>query len=94
MTKHITYSLYEVPANPIGTAGITYVVTDQGVVVFTREYMRHMRLVERSPFPRHCIKWGGILNAEGQWVRRSFDFGDAPDPDTREFVVDLINKVL
>lgn len=90
----MNFSLYEVPANLAGTPGITFVVTREGVVVFTKEYMRHVRLVEKSPFPRHSIAWGGILNAEGQWVRRSFDFGDAPDLDSREYVVELIGKIL
>lgn len=94
MTHNTTYSLYEVVAKAGGTPGITYVVTDGGVVVFTKEYMRHVRLVEKCPFPKDSIAWGGILSPEGLWVRRSYDFGDAPDIDSREFVVDLINKVL
>lgn len=69
-------------------------VTDHGVVVFAREYMRHVRLVEKSPYPKHQIAWGGILNEHGHWVRRSFDFGDAPDTDTRDYVVEMIQKVL
>jgi hypothetical protein len=94
MSASITFSLYEVPANPLGIFGITYVVTNDGVVIFTREYMRHVRLVQMSPYPKYTIAWGGILTGDGQWVRKSFDFGDAPDMDSREFVVELIQKVL
>lgn len=94
MSNHVQYTLYEIPANAAGTPGATYVVTHDGVVIFTREYTRHVRLVEKSPFPKHSIAWGGILNPDGHWVRRSFDYGDAPDTDAREFVVELIGKVL
>jgi len=94
MSSHVAYSLYEVPANSAGTAGITFVVTHEGVVIFTKEYMRHVRLADKSPYPRHNIAWGGILTPRGEWVRRSFDYGDAPDRDAREFVVELIGKVL
>jgi hypothetical protein len=90
----VSYSLYEVPASPIGTPGTTFVVTHDGVVIFVREYMRHVRLVEKSPYSRSQIAWGGILTAGGEWVRRSFDFGDAPDHDAREFVSELLQKVL
>lgn len=94
MSTPVTYSLYEIPASPAGSPGITYVVTHGGVVIFTREYMRHVRLIQNSPYPKHAVAWGGVLNSEGHWIRKSFDFGDAPDIDTRDFVVELLQKVL
>lgn len=94
MTHHVAYSLYEVPASVGGSPGVTYVVTHEGVVIFTREYIRHVRLVQLCPYKHEQIAWGGVLTAQGQWVRRSYDFGDAPDFDTREFVVGLLQQVI
>jgi hypothetical protein len=94
MSKYIAYSLYEIPASPNGIPGITFVVTHEGVVIFAREYIRHVRLAQLSPYGHAQIAWGGILTAEGLWARRSYDFGDAPDLDAREFVVELLQKIL
>lgn len=80
----------EIPAHKGGTPGVTFVVSQRGVVIFTREYTRHVNLVDRSGYPRDHIVWGGIMTPEGDWVRRSFDFGDAPDFESREQAVELI----
>ncbi|HSQ40779.1 MAG TPA: hypothetical protein VLM37_00710 [Fibrobacteraceae bacterium] len=90
----MSFSLLEIPANSSGQSGVTFVVTDQGVVVFTREYIRHVTLADKSPYNRSQVAWGGILTPRGEWVRRSFDFGGPPDPEAREFVTELIQKVL
>lgn len=84
----------EIPAKPGGSPGITYVVTCQGIVVFTQEYDRHAALVERSPFSKYDIAWGGILTDDGRWVRQSLDFGDAPSLEQRETVTHLIQRQL
>ena len=36
------------------------------------------------------VAWGGILDATGNWVRRSMDFGDADSSEEREAVVALL----
>lgn len=89
------YSLLEIPAARGGnTDGITYLVTCDGTVVFTREYLRHRHLLARTRFPFYTIAWGGVLTSSGEWVRRSYDFGDAPDPESRDVVVALIQRTL
>lgn len=90
------YSLLEVPASRHGNPdGITYLVTCDGTVLFTREYIRHRHLLARTHFPFYTIAWGGVLTDSGEWVRRSYDFGDAPDPESRDTVVAIIqNKIL
>ncbi len=88
------FSLLEISADPSGTPGITYVVTHSNVIIFTREYTRHVRLASKSPFSKLDIAWGGILDRGGQWVRRSLDFGDALNLEDRERVVELIGSLL
>lgn len=88
------FSLLEISADPSGSPGITYVVTHSHVIVFTREYTRHVRLTSKSPYSKSDIAWGGILDRSGQWVRKSLDFGDAPNLDDREKVIELINALL
>ena len=89
------YTLLDVPASRNGNLdGITYLVTCDGTVVFTREYLRHRHLLARTRFPFYTIAWGGILTDMGEWVRRSYDFGDAPDPESRDAVVSLIRRSL
>lgn len=89
------YSLLEVPASRSGNPdGVTYLVTCDGTVLFTREYVRHRLLLSRTRFPFYTIAWGGVLTDSGEWVRRSYDFGDAPSPESRDAVVDLIRHAL
>ncbi|MCR5027805.1 MAG: hypothetical protein K6A31_00930 [Fibrobacter sp.] len=38
------------------------------------------------------IAWGGILNDRGDWVRRSYDFGDAPTVEIRNEVISAIQE--
>jgi hypothetical protein len=40
------------------------------------------------------ISWGGILDTRGNWIRRSIDYGDAPNKDLREIVRSLLAKKL
>jgi len=40
------------------------------------------------------VAWGGILDATGNWVRRSIDFGDADSVEEREAVVALLARAL
>lgn len=92
---HHGYSLIETPASRGGNSdGITYLVTCEGNIVFTREYIRHRHLLARTRFPFYTIAWGGVLTDSGEWVRRSYDFGDAPDPESRDIVVALIQRAL
>lgn len=89
-----SFQLHPIAALPGGTPGITYIVSTKGVVYYTREYIRHSSLLSRSGETRENIAWGGILTSEGEWVRRSFDFGDAPNPDVRDLVVAMIKARL
>jgi hypothetical protein len=74
--------------------GITFIVSDSGVVIFTREYTRHILLMQRASFTKNQIQWGGILNQEGAWMRASYDFGDAPLMSDRELAVLMIKSRL
>jgi hypothetical protein len=84
----------EYPSKGRTREGITFLVAEDKHVLFTREYTRHRTLLERTEYPMAEIAWGGILTEAGTWVRRSFDFGDAPDPETREEVVLSIQKAV
>lgn len=84
----------EYPCKGCNREGITFLVAEDRNVLFTREYTRHRTFLERTEYPIAEIAWGGILTEAGTWVRRSFDFGDAPDPETREEAVLSIQKAV
>ena len=89
------YTTLELPTIPGAQRGITYLVSSKNVIIFTREYTKHMLLYLRSGIPREEIMWGGILSKSGLWVRKSLDFGDAPDETMRNEVVKILcNKLL
>jgi len=87
------YRTEEIPAMGM-MPGITYVVTKGNVILWTREYTRHIILTQRSGRTRDEIAWGGILDQDGQWVRKSFDFGDAPTREQRERVTEILQGLV
>jgi hypothetical protein len=72
--------------------GVTFVVSHNQTVLWTPEYTRHVLVTKYGGFVKEQIAWGGILNEMGQWVRPSFDFGDAPNPQERAKVVQLLKN--
>lgn len=90
-----SFSIKEIPAQLTNSNiydNITFVVSDLGVVFFTKEYTQHVIVAKRANVPNSQIAWGGIVNSDGKWIRMSFDFGDAPTIEIRELVVSLIKK--
>ena len=88
------YRAREVSAQGSNYSSITYVVAFDGTIIFTRELTRHFKVQQRSGYEYDDIIWGGVLSAEGKWVRKSYDFGDAPTYEDRMMVVELINKAM
>lgn len=87
------YRTEEIPVSGM-MPGITYVVTKDNIILWTREYTRHIILTQRAHRIRDDIAWGGILDAEGNWVRKSFDFGDAPTREQRDRVTEILQGLV
>jgi hypothetical protein len=94
LTDTDKFVVKEYPCTGKNRDGITFLVSFDGVILFTREYTRHRAFADQTGYSLSDIAWGGILTEKGTWVRRSFDFGDAPDPEIREQVVFSIQKWL
>ncbi len=79
---------------PIGLDrnGYTFIVAKDGTIYYTGELTRHLSLMWRTSCKMEDIAWGGILNNCGDWVRRSYDFGDAPTLAIRNSVISAIQK--
>lgn len=75
-----------------GSGGITFLVTNGGRIFYTCERIPHRSLLARSHYSAKDIAWGGVLTEQGDWVRPSGDFGDAPDPEIRNSVVFQIQE--
>lgn len=71
-------------------AGVTFIVSHSNEILWTPLYTRHRFIQENSGIPWAGIAWGGILTTQGEWVRSSYDFGDAPDQADRDEVARLI----
>ena len=72
--------------------GYTFIVANDGTVYYTGELTRHLSLMSRTSCQMEDIAWGGILNDRGDWVRRSYDFGDAPTVEIRNAVISAIQE--
>jgi len=94
LSKHFSAEVQEYPCKGSDSSMVTFLVSTMGVIVITREYTSHRELLSRTLFSAAEIAWGGVLTATGSWVRRSFDFGDAPDAATRDRVISDIQKRL
>ena len=92
--KNIVYKLLEVSPPHTKTPGITYIVTFDNVVLYCPFYTRHKAVMEVSEYSIKEISWGGILDTRGNWVRRSIDYGDAPNKELREVVRNLLAQKL
>ena len=90
----VDYRLRRVDVPNATGAGVTYVVTHANEVLWTPIYTRHRFIQEQSGIPWAGIAWGGILTSQGDWVRGSYDFGDADSLQEREAVRNLISEQL
>ena len=90
----IEYQLRRVDVPQAVGAGVTYIVTQSHEILWTPIYTRHRFVQELSGVPWAGIAWGGILTMDGNWVRGSYDFGDASDEKERETVRALLVKAL
>lgn len=89
-----SYRLLEVSPPHTKTPGITYIVTIDNVILYCPFYTRHKDVMSFSKYSIEEISWGGILDTRGNWIRRSIDYGDAPNKDLREIVRSLLAKKL
>ena len=94
LSEHFSAEVQEYPCKGSDSSMVTFLVSTTGVILLTREYTSHRELLARTPFSVKEIAWGGVLTDTGSWIRRSFDFGDAPDTATRENVIANIQKKL
>ena len=97
MMSKSSFTIREIPAYGMNSGiydNITFVVSDLGEILFTREYTRHIVVAQRAKVSNSKIAWGGIVSPNGQWIRPSFDFGDAPTVEDRDLVVSIIKSAL
>jgi hypothetical protein len=94
MQDEYNFILIEIPVREGSQPGITFIVSNIGQVFYTREYTRHVYVQMQSMEPRENISWGGVLTAQGKWIRKSYEFGDAPSEHIRQIVVKLIASKL
>ncbi len=90
----MNYQFRELPTRSGIISKITYVVTFDNVVFFSRELTRHVFLQRESGYEFTDIVWGGILKENGKWERKSFDFGDAPTVEERKNLVESLNQFM
>jgi hypothetical protein len=82
--------------NPMGTfedrGAITFIVSDLGEIIWSYCLCRHkaLRLSRNKAFGQ--IEWGGVLEANGDWRRPSFDHGDCEILIERKAVLELLVK--
>ncbi|MGL1933713.1 MAG: hypothetical protein OCD01_01765 [Fibrobacterales bacterium] len=88
------FEIRELPVRNGNVPKITYIVTFDNSVFFSKELTRHLFLQQASGYEYDDIVWGGVLKEDGTWERKSFDFGDAPTHTDRDVVVSLINGSL
>ncbi len=88
----MNFSLVEIKVPDPNNRGYTYDVTRDGEILVCASYTRHSHLARLALRDSEEIAWGGVLSAEGQWVRGSIDFGDAPDEGTRQQVINAIRN--
>lgn len=88
------FQLEPLAAPEDGRPGLTFVVSKAGNVVYTQELTTHKMLTIRSGRVPEDIAWGGVLDPAGNWVRPSVDYGDAPQIETRDTVVNLLRSAL
>lgn len=84
----------EIPVSDGDSSVVTFIVTRDGRIFFTRERIRHLALLSRTLCSQNEIAWGGVLTDKGSWIRQSYDFGDAPNSQIRNDVIFKIQKVL
>ncbi len=81
----------EIAAEDCG-GGVTFLVTNSGRIFYTCERIPHRLLLAKSSYSAKDIAWGGVLTEQGDWIRPSGDFGDAPNPEVRNAVVSQIQE--
>ena len=72
---------------------MSFIVTHENVVIYSREVTKHNLLMLKSGHFPEQIAWGGILDETGDWVRPSIDFGDAPSTSVRAETLGLLNSM-
>lgn len=82
----------QVPFSGNAPRGITYIVSEWDEVLWWPFYTRHRWLADAVSLPYAQVSWGGIMDTQGDWVRPSYDFGDAPDAALLSQVVLEIRK--
>jgi len=88
------FEFRELPIKSGNIHKVTYIVTFDNVVYFARELTRHVFLQQHSGYEFNDIVWGGVLKANGEWERKSFDFGDAPSISERESLVQALATLI
>lgn len=90
----LEFQLRRVDVPQASGAGVTYIVTHGNEVLWTPIYTRHRFIQEVSGIPWAGIAWGGVMTTQGDWVRASYDFGEADTLEERDRVVELIAQQL
>ncbi len=88
------YTLRRVDEVNFGGKGVTFIVTHGNEILWTPVYTRHRDIQEASQLAWSGIAWGGVMTTQGEWVRRSYDFGDASENNERDIVINLIKEQL
>ena len=88
----MSYKIIDVQMPDANDMGITYDVTVNFEILVCKSYTRHIALAQVAGFQASNIAWGGILTPDGEWVRKSLDFGDADTEKEREEVIRLIKE--
>jgi hypothetical protein len=90
----MNYDFREIGIRNGAVKKITYIVTFDNVVFYTKELTRHVFLQQDSGYEFKDIVWGGVLKENLEWERKSFDFGDAKELPDRDFVVSGLKDIL
>lgn len=89
----MNFKYTQVPFDGHAPKGITYIVSEWDEVLWWPFYTRHRWLADAVNLPYTQVAWGGILDTQAQWVRASYDFGDAPSGEILSEVVLEIQRL-